>query len=68
MGNIVGIFSNVFQKNLYKCFKISLCYFVKVCVKFFPEICHFQSFTSPFTSPFLLTSSGYMDITLDLKV
>jgi len=46
------------QKDLFKSFKTSLYYFVKVCVENFPKICHFQNFPSPFTSFFLLLTSG----------
>jgi hypothetical protein len=44
---------NIFEIFLEKSSKILLYYFVKVCVKFFPKICHFQSFPSPFTSLFI---------------
>jgi hypothetical protein len=50
------IFLEYFQKNLQ--FKIiiiiSLYYFVKVCVKKFPKKCHFQSFSSSFSSLFIV--------------
>jgi hypothetical protein len=49
--NILGIFSKNSSK---KSLQISLYYFVKVCVKNLPKICHFQSFPSPFTSPFIV--------------
>ncbi len=49
--NILGISCNLFSK---KSFKISLYYFVKVCVKKISGKCHFQSFPNPFTSPFIV--------------
>jgi hypothetical protein len=48
LGNILEIFS---KKSL-KIFLFFLYYFVKVCVKTLPKICHFQSFPSPFMWPF----------------
>jgi hypothetical protein len=37
------------SKTSFKFKKKSLCYFVKVCVKNLPKVCHFQSFSNPFT-------------------
>jgi hypothetical protein len=52
----LGIFLKYSQKILQKIikniFKKELYYFVKVCAKTFPKICHFQSFPRPFTSLF----------------
>jgi hypothetical protein len=42
------------KKNLLKFLKISLYYFIKVCVKSLPKTCHFQSFSNPFTSHFIV--------------
>ncbi len=48
------IFLKKILKKIFKCFlKKSLYYFVKVFVNFFPKVCHFQSFPSHFTIPFI---------------
>jgi hypothetical protein len=56
-------FLEYFQKKSSKSFKvffkISLCYFLKVCVENLLEMCHLQSFPSPFTNPFTLKNNGY---------
>jgi hypothetical protein len=50
LGNILN---KIFPRK-FKSLKFSLYYFVKVCVKNLPKICHFQSFPSPSTSLFIL--------------
>jgi len=50
--NSWNILGKNLQKNLLKYFENYLYYLVKVCVKNFPKICHFQSSSNPFTSPF----------------
>jgi hypothetical protein len=55
------------SKKSLKIFKISLYYFVEVCVKFFPKICHFQSFPSPFTSLFMIKNNGYKFLYITFK-
>jgi hypothetical protein len=49
-----GIFLEKIFKNLFKSLKKLFNYFVKVCVQNLPKICHFQSFPSPITSPFIV--------------
>jgi len=56
LGNILGIYIFKFQK---KSSKISLYYFVKVCVKNLTKICHFQSFQVHLQVYLLFKSSGY---------
>ncbi len=59
LGNILEIFSKEFFKKSLKIFKLFLNYFVKVCVKTLPKICHFQSFQVHLCGLLLLKSSGY---------
>jgi hypothetical protein len=58
--NILEIFS---KKNL----KLKKNYYI-ILLRFVLKMCHFKSFSSPFMTPLLLENSGYMDITLFLKV
>jgi hypothetical protein len=45
LGNILG---KSLEKSLKFIFKNSLYHFIKFFVNFFPKLCHFQSFPSPF--------------------